>query len=79
MDVIRKELQDFIRASETLLSPVSLREPLKEDEWQVIEFYASSLVREHCKLPSDTSTTQQIVEKPNTPSVQVNDSPLKHH
>ncbi len=43
MDVYRKEVSDFIRLAEALLSPVSLGEPLTEDECRVVDFYVSAL------------------------------------
>jgi hypothetical protein len=43
MNVFRKEVRDFIRLAETLLSPVSLGEPMTEEECQAVDFYASAL------------------------------------
>lgn len=43
MNIYRKEVSDFIRIAETLLSPASLGEPLTTEECQVIEFYLASL------------------------------------
>lgn len=39
----RKEVSDFIRLAETLLSPVSLGEPLTEEECKVVDFYVTAL------------------------------------
>jgi hypothetical protein len=47
MQNYRKEVQEFIRLSETLLSPASLRTPLTKEECQVVEFYVTSLAG-HC-------------------------------
>ena len=38
MNQYRKEVCDFIRLSETLLSPASLQTPLTEEECQVVDF-----------------------------------------
>ena len=38
-----KEVHEFARAAETLLSPASLSRPLTKDECQIVKFYASSL------------------------------------
>ena len=43
MDFYRKEISDFIRLSETLLSPTFLGAPLTNEERQVIEFYVRAL------------------------------------
>jgi hypothetical protein len=42
MDLYRKEVSDFIRLAETLLSPVSLGEPLTEEECRVVDFYVTA-------------------------------------
>ena len=47
-DSMRKELQEFIRASETLLAHTP-RDPLKDEECEMIEFYVVSLVAECAK------------------------------
>lgn len=39
----RKEVSDFIRLAETLLSPISLGEPLSKEECQIVDFYAAAL------------------------------------
>ena len=38
MDPYRKEISDFIRLAETLLSPLSLRPPLTKEECQFVEY-----------------------------------------
>ena len=43
MDLYRKEVIDFIRLAETLLSPVSLGEPLTAEECKVVDFYVTAL------------------------------------
>jgi hypothetical protein len=43
MSAYRQEVCEFIRAAETLLSPVSLSNPLTKEECRIVEFYASSL------------------------------------
>lgn len=43
MPSLRQEVHEFVRASETLLSPASLDAPLSKEELRIIEFYASSL------------------------------------
>jgi hypothetical protein len=48
MNQYRKEVSDFIRLSETLLSPASLQTPLTEEECQVVDFYAKALAG-HCQ------------------------------
>ena len=47
MDLYRKEVSDFIRLAETLLSPASLEIPLTKEECRVVEFYVKSLSG-HC-------------------------------
>jgi hypothetical protein len=47
MDLYRKEVKDFIRLVETLLSPASLGEPLTKEECHVVEFYVTALAG-HC-------------------------------
>ena len=47
MAPFRKEIQEFVRASETILSPGSLGKPLTLDEAQIIKFYVISL-NKHC-------------------------------
>jgi len=47
MAPFRKEVHEFIRASETLLSPASIGEPLTKQECEIVQFYASSLT-DHC-------------------------------
>ena len=45
---MRKELQEFIRAAEALLAH-TLRDPLKDEECEMIEFYVVSLVAQCAK------------------------------
>ncbi len=47
MAPFRKEIQEFIRASETILSPASLDEPLTLEEAQIVKYYVISL-NKHC-------------------------------
>lgn len=47
MPAFRTEVRDFIRPAETLLSPVSMDNPLTVEECRIVEFYATSLV-DHC-------------------------------
>lgn len=47
MDPYRKEVSDFIRLVETLLSPASLGSPLTKEECRVVEFYVKQLSG-HC-------------------------------
>jgi hypothetical protein len=48
---MRKELQEFIRASEALLAH-TLRDPLKDEECEMIEFYVVSLVAQSQRVSS---------------------------
>ena len=43
MNVYRREISDFIRLAETLLSPVSLEQPLTQEECRVVDFYVRAL------------------------------------
>ena len=43
MQTIRKEVQTFLHAAETLLSPVTLGSDLNEDERDMVSMYAQSL------------------------------------
>ena len=47
MTTFRQEVHEFVRASETLLSPASPGLPLTKQEREIVQFYASSL-NEHC-------------------------------
>lgn len=47
MKVFRKEVNDFIRIAETLLSSASLKTPLTKEECHVVEFYVNALAG-HC-------------------------------
>lgn len=47
MEIFRKEVAEYIRAAETLLSPASLGEPLTKDECHIVEFYSKSIA-DHC-------------------------------
>jgi hypothetical protein len=44
---LRVEAHEFVRVSETLLSPASLGAPLTKQERQIIQFYTGSL-NDHC-------------------------------
>jgi hypothetical protein len=47
MNQLRKEVHEYIVASETLLSPVSIGAPLTGEELALVKYYAASLL-EHC-------------------------------
>ena len=47
MAAFRPEVREFIRAAETLLSPVSVNNPLTKEECRIVEFYLSTLT-DHC-------------------------------
>jgi len=47
MTSFRREIHDFIRSSETILSPAYVGEPLTLQEAQIVKFYAISL-SEYC-------------------------------
>ncbi len=47
MEVFRKQVAEFIRAAETILSPASLGEPLTKEECQAVEYYSKSIA-DHC-------------------------------
>ncbi len=40
MPSLRQEVHEFVRATETLLSPASLDAPLWKEEIRIVEFYA---------------------------------------
>lgn len=46
MQVLRSEIQAFIRASETLLSPASLGTPLTNEERELVAYYAQTVAQE---------------------------------
>lgn len=47
MPGFRKEIKDFVRLAETLLSPASLDTPLTKEECHVVHFYVKAL-DSHC-------------------------------
>jgi hypothetical protein len=55
MQSLRKEVQAFVHASETLLSPVILGQPLNEDEWGMVLMYVQNLVTEYSVKTADES------------------------
>ena len=57
VDLYRKEVSEFIRLAETLLAPVSLGQPLTQDECQVLDFYVSALVGRYAS-PGQTLVDQ---------------------
>jgi len=50
MQALRPEIQAFIRASETLLSPASLGTPLTNEERELIAYYAQTVAQEFASL-----------------------------
>ena len=54
MKVFGKQVAEYIRAAETLLSPASLREPLTKDECHVVELYSKSIAV-YIVIASDTA------------------------
>jgi hypothetical protein len=57
MELYRKEVSEFIRLAETLLSPVSMGEPLTEEECRVVDFYVTALAG-HCAGQGRTKVDQ---------------------
>jgi hypothetical protein len=47
MTRFRKEVAEYIRAAETILSPASLGRPLTKDECHAVESYAKAIA-DHC-------------------------------
>ncbi len=47
MVTLRPAVHEFVRASETILSPASIGEPLNKNEREIIRFYTGSL-NNHC-------------------------------
>ena len=47
MTAYRKEIREFIRLAETLLSPVSLGQPLTQEECQIVEFCVGALAERY--------------------------------
>jgi hypothetical protein len=50
MAFYRKEVSEFIRLAERLLSPISLGQPLTWEECQVVHFYVGSLTERYANL-----------------------------
>jgi hypothetical protein len=63
MDLYRKEVSEFIRLAETLLSSVSLEQPLTQDECQVVDFYVSALARRYATLGQTSVDQTELVLK----------------
>lgn len=65
MSAYRKEVSEFIRLAETLLSPVSLGEPLTQEECQVVDFYVGTLAGRYASpgrtLVNHTDLVQETV------------------
>jgi len=47
MDTIRQEVQALVRTTERLLSPITLGEPLNEDERDMVAMCAQSLAEKY--------------------------------
>ena len=58
MEVFRKQVADYIRAAETLLSPTSLGEPLTKEECHVVEYYSKSIA-DHCDSLGHSSSGEE--------------------
>ena len=57
MKTIRKEVQTFVQATETLLSPILLGEELNEDERGMVAMCLQSLAKEYAtQAPSPQET-----------------------
>ena len=54
---LRKQVAEYIRAAETILSPASLGEPLTKDECQIVEYYSKSIA-DHCDSLGHNSTKE---------------------
>ena len=63
MDLYRKEVSEFIRLAETLLSTVSLGQPLTQDECQVVEYYVSELAERFASQGQTSVDQAQLVMK----------------
>lgn len=50
MQALCPEIQAFIRASETLLSPASLSRPLTQEERELVAYYAQTVAQEFAKV-----------------------------
>ncbi len=50
MQALRSEIQAFIRASETLLSPASLGTPLTNEERELVAYYAQTVAQEFASV-----------------------------
>jgi hypothetical protein len=56
---IRKEVQAFVRLSETLLSPVLLDGPLNEDERGLVAMYIQNLAEKYTEMEGTVSPESQ--------------------
>ena len=63
MDLYRKEVSEFIRLSETLLSPVSLGQPLTQDECQIVNACVSALAGRYASLSQTLGDQTELVLK----------------
>ncbi len=63
MDLYRKEVSEFIRLAETLLSPVSLGQPLTQDECQVVNACVSALAGRYASLGQTLGDQTELVLK----------------
>ena len=57
MNQLRKEVHEYIVASETLLSPVSIDEPLTVEELALVKYYATNLT-EYCDKVASTTCVE---------------------
>lgn len=61
MDPYRKEISDFIRLAETLLSPISLRPPLTKEECQFAEYYVNALAGRYASLVQTSDHAELVL------------------
>jgi hypothetical protein len=65
MQTIREEVQAFVRATETLLSPIMLGRPLNEDERGMVAMCGQSLAERYSKAEDFPDEESQDSEKEN--------------
>lgn len=63
MAVYRKEVSEFIRLAERLLSPISLGQPLTWEECQVVHFYVGSLAERYANLGRTLVDQTELVQE----------------
>ncbi len=61
MAFYRKEVSEFIRLAERLLSPISLGQPLTQEECQVVDFYVGALAERYANFGRPRADHSELV------------------